>query len=72
MVGGGGAIAATLTSLKNNSRRSQRKAYDGWRESDKESQGIKIEPVSEEVLQEIRIKLKNRILKKDLNLFWFF
>ena len=64
-MGGEGAMMQAIHSLRNNSRRSKREAFDGWSPSDKESQGIKIEPVSEEVLQEIRDKLKrqNRILR---------
>lgn len=63
-MGFGGSTAAMITSLKNNSRRNKREAYDGWTASDSDSQGIKIEPVSEEVLQEIRDKLKRQ--RKDL------
>ncbi len=57
------SIAAMVASIKFNNRRSKREAFDGWTTSDKESQGIKIEPVSEEVLKQIRKKMKtqNRI-----------
>ncbi len=53
-------IAAMITSIKFNDRRNKREAFDGWISSDKESQGIKIEPVSEKVLQEIRDKLEKQ------------
>lgn len=59
-MGFGGATAAMITSLKNNNRRNKREAFDGWTSSSKTSQGIKIEPVSEEILQEIRNKLKRQ------------
>jgi len=59
-MGFGGSTAAMITSLKNNNRRVKREAFDGWKPSDKESQGIKVEPVSEEVLQEIRDLLKRQ------------
>ncbi len=59
-MGFGGATAAMITSLKNNSRRNKREAFDGWTSSDKESQGIKVEPVSEEVLEEIRTKIQKQ------------
>ncbi|MBQ4818745.1 hypothetical protein [Aquimarina sp. MMG016] len=53
-----GGYGHNLSNLLKNSRRKERKAYDGWTESDEESQGIKVEPVSEELLQGIRNKLK--------------
>ena len=56
----GGGSGHNLSNLLRNSRRQVREAYDGWRESDKESQGIKVEAVSEEVLEEIRNKLKRQ------------
>ena len=59
-MGGEGAMMQAIHSLRNNSRRSKREAFDGWSPSDKESQGIKIEPVSDQVLQEIRDKLKRQ------------
>lgn len=59
-MGFGGATAAMITSLKNNNRRNKREAFDGWTSSSKTSQGIKIEPVSEETLQKIRSKLKRQ------------
>ncbi len=59
-MGFGGAAAAMITSLKNNNRRNKREAFDGWTASDKESQGIKIEPVSEDALAKIREKLKRQ------------
>ncbi|WP_298541732.1 hypothetical protein [uncultured Aquimarina sp.] len=55
-----GGYGHNLSNLLKNSRRQERKAYDGWTESDEESQGVKIEPVSEEILQEIRDKLKKQ------------
>ncbi len=69
-MGFGGATAAMLTSLKNNSRRSKREAFDGWTSSDKKSKGIKVEAVSEEVLIEIRHKMKQQQKKARIrNLF---
>ncbi len=59
-MGFGGATAAMITSLKNNSRRNKREAFDGWTTSDKESQGVKIEPISEDALAKIRDKLKRQ------------
>ncbi|WP_109301537.1 hypothetical protein [Aquimarina sp. AU474] len=62
-------IAAMITSIKFNDRRNKRDAFDGWTPSDKESQGIKVEPVSEETLQKIRVKLKRQrfvVFKKQL------
>ena len=56
----GGGSGHNLSNLLRNSRRQVREAYDGWRESDKESQGIKIKPISKEVLEEIRNKLKRQ------------
>ncbi|WP_299432562.1 hypothetical protein [uncultured Aquimarina sp.] len=60
---GFGGAQGMITSLKNNSRRNKREAFDGWTSSDKESNGIKTEPVSEEILIEIRKKIQkqNRI-----------
>ncbi len=60
---GFGGAQGMITSLKNNNRRNKREAFDGWTSSDKESNGIKIEPVSEEILIEIRNKIQkqNRI-----------
>ncbi len=59
-MGFGGATAAMITSLKNNSRRNKREVFDGWTTSDKESQGVKIEPISEDALTKIRDKLKRQ------------
>ncbi len=60
-MGFGGAAAAMITSLKNNDRRNKREAFDGsWTGTDEKSEAIKVEPVSEELLQEIRDKLKNQ------------
>ncbi len=59
-MGFGGATAAMIASLKNNSRRNKREAFDGWTTSDKESQGVKIELVSEDALAKIREKLKKQ------------
>ncbi|RZS98913.1 hypothetical protein [Aquimarina brevivitae] len=56
----GGGSGHNLSNLLRNSRRQKREAYDGWRASDKESQGIKKEPVSDELLQEIRHKLRKQ------------
>ena len=55
---GFGGAQGMITSLKNNSRRNKREIFDGWTRSDKESQGIKVEPVSEEVLDHIRNKIQ--------------
>ncbi|SEL21798.1 hypothetical protein SAMN04487910_2051 [Aquimarina amphilecti] len=62
-MGGFGSAQGMITSLKNNSRRNKREAFDRWTSSDKESNGIEVEPVSEEVLIEIRNKIQkqNRI-----------
>ncbi len=57
-MGGEGAMMQAIHSLRNNSRRNKREAFEGWTGFDEASQGIKIEPVSEEVLQGIRDKLK--------------
>ncbi|TSE09727.1 MULTISPECIES: hypothetical protein [Aquimarina] len=59
-MGFGGSTAAMITSLKNNSRRKKREAFDGWTSSDKESQGIKTEPVSQETLAKIRKKMRKQ------------
>ncbi len=59
-MGFGGSTAAMITSLKNNNRRNKREAFEGWTGFDKESQGIKIEPISEELLQEIRDTLQRQ------------
>lgn len=64
-----GGYGHNLSNLLKNSRRKERKAYDGWTESDEESKGIKVEPISEEQLQEIRDKLnhqKRRLFKRRL------
>ncbi|MCK8522498.1 hypothetical protein M0D21_13015 [Aquimarina sp. D1M17] len=55
-----------LASLKNNNRRSKREAFEGWTTSNKESQGIEIEPIAEEVLVEIRNKLKAQRKKEKI------
>ncbi|MDY8136767.1 hypothetical protein [Aquimarina sp. 2201CG5-10] len=59
-MGGFGSALGMITALKNNSRRKKREAYDGWTQNDKESQGIKIEPISEEALARIRKKMKKQ------------
>lgn len=59
-------IAAMIASIKFNDRRNKRESFGHISgKSNKESQGIKIETVSDQVLQEIRDKLKrqNRILR---------
>jgi len=71
-MGFGGATAAMITSLKNNSRRNKREAFDGWTSSDKESQGIKVEPVSEEVLEEIRTKIQKQNRLTTIKIIAFF
>lgn len=55
-----GGYGHNLSNLLKNSRRKERKAYEGWTESDTESKGIETTPVSEELLQEIRDKLKRQ------------
>ncbi len=67
-MGFGGSTAAMITSLKNNSRRNKREAFEGWTTSDNESTGIKIAPVSEEQLQEIRDKLKRERKKENIRI----
>ncbi|GAA3508966.1 hypothetical protein GCM10022393_21190 [Aquimarina addita] len=59
------AIAAMIASIRFNDRRNKREAFNGWGNSGKKSKGIKIEPVSEEVLVEIRNKIQrqNRITR---------
>lgn len=57
---GFGGAQGMITSLKNNSRRNKREAFDGWTGSDEESQGIKVEAVSEEVLEAIRTKIQKQ------------
>ena len=59
-MGFGGATAAMIASLKNNSRRSQREGYEGWSTDDIKSGAIKAEPISEGQLQAIRNKLKKQ------------
>ncbi len=59
-MGVGGGSGHNLSNLLKNSRRKERKAYDGWRESDKKSKGIKTVPVSKEALLEIRDALKKQ------------
>ena len=61
---GFGGAQGMITSLKNNSRRNKREAFDGWTASDQESQGIKIEAVSEEDIEKIRKKIQkqNRVI----------
>jgi len=64
------SIAAMIASIKFNDRRNKREAFGSLnRTNDINSQGIKIEPVSEETLQEIRNKLKKQrvtVFKKQL------
>lgn len=57
------AIAAMIASIKFNDRRNKREAFDRYSSSDKKSKGIQTEPVSEEILEEIRNKIQkqNRI-----------
>lgn len=63
-MGGFGSAQGMITSLKNNNRRTQRKAYDGWTSTDKLSKGITITPVKEETLINIRLKLKRQKRKE--------
>ena len=57
---GFGGAQGMITSLKNNSRRNKRDAFDRWTSSDQESQGIKVEAVSEENLEKIRKKIQRQ------------
>ncbi|KAA1247460.1 hypothetical protein [Aquimarina sp. RZ0] len=53
-----GAISGMNISMKNNNRRVKREAFSHITgESDAESKGIIVEPVSEEILKEIRLKI---------------
>lgn len=55
------SIAAMVASIKFNDRRNKREAFNHISgNTDTQSRGIKIEPVSEETLQEIRDKLKRQ------------
>jgi len=67
------SIAAMVASIKFNDRRNKRDAFSTISgTTDTESQGVKIEAVSEERLQEIRDKLKKQRLtsfKKQLLVF---
>ncbi len=47
---GFGGVSGMIISLKNNNRRHKHKAFDGWTSSDKTSKGIKVTPVSKELL----------------------
>ncbi|MBQ4803286.1 hypothetical protein J8L88_10540 [Aquimarina sp. MMG015] len=64
------SIAAMVASIKFNDRRNRREAFSNISGTiDTKSQGIKIEPVSEETLKEIRDKLKKQrltVFKKQL------
>ncbi|MBQ4818744.1 hypothetical protein [Aquimarina sp. MMG016] len=64
------SIAAMIASIKFNDRRNKRDAFSHINgHTDTKSQGIKVEPVSEETLQEIRDKLKKQrlaVFKKQL------
>ena len=61
------SIAAMIASIKFNDRRNKRESFGHISgKSDKESHGIKIEPVSDEVLQEIRDKLERQNTKERL------
>ncbi|WP_299219475.1 hypothetical protein [uncultured Aquimarina sp.] len=58
------SIAAMVASIKFNDRRNKRDAFSTITgTTDTKSQGIKIEPVSEETLQEIRDKLNKQRVK---------
>ena len=55
------AISGMNISMKNNNRRVKREAFSAISgESNKESQGIKTEAVSEEILEKIRKKIKQQ------------
>ncbi len=63
-------IAAMITSIKFNDRRNKRKVFSRVNgNTNTENLGIKLVPVSEETLQEIRNKLKKQrlaVFKKQL------
>lgn len=65
-MGGYGSAQGMITAIKNNNRRKTREAFDGWTNSDKESQGIKTEIVSEKLLSEIRTKMKKQQKKAQI------
>lgn len=55
------AISGMNISMKNNNRRVKREAFSHITgESDADSKGIKVEPVSEEILKEIRLKINQQ------------
>jgi len=55
------SIAAMIASIKFNDRRNKRDAFSHINgNTDTQSRGIKVEPVSEETLQKIREKLKRQ------------
>ncbi|WP_299256055.1 hypothetical protein [uncultured Aquimarina sp.] len=55
------SIAAMVASIKFNDRRNKRDAFSHINgTTDAKSQGIKVEPVSEETLQEIRTKIQKQ------------
>ncbi|MDY8136766.1 hypothetical protein [Aquimarina sp. 2201CG5-10] len=55
------SIAAMVASIKFNDRRSKREAFSHLGgNTDTKSQGIKIEPISEEALTKIRKKIKKQ------------
>jgi len=64
------SIAAMVASIKFNNRRNKREAFSNISGTiDIKSRGIKIEPISEETLKEIRNKLKKQrvtVFKKQL------
>lgn len=64
------SIAAMVASIKFNDRRNKREAFSHINGNiDSQSKGIKIEPISEEALQEIRNELKKQrlvVFKKQL------
>ncbi len=59
-------IAAMNASIKFNDRRTKREAFKGWSSANSESQGIKKEPVSKEVLQQIRNRAKKQQQKENI------
>ena len=60
-MGFGGATAAMIASLKNNNRRTKREPFSHLdRGSDVKTDGVKVESVSDEVLEEIRVKIKRQ------------
>lgn len=66
------SIAAMIASIKFNDRRNKREAFSHLSgKTDYGSQGVKVVPVSEEVLEEIRIKMKKQKARERKQFFVF-